>query len=1056
MKIINSLIMRKNYFLREIRIAALAILSLVSSLTLLAQQTVSGRVTDDNGDGLPGVTILIKGTNNGDVTDVDGNYTVNASSSDVLVISFIGFETQEVAVNGRTTIDVSLSPDLKALEEVVVLGYGSKTREEFTGSITSVPVTEALKLPVSNVAETLQGRAAGVTVVSQGQPGEAPEVRIRGFASPNGNNPLYIIDGMQTTDPNIMNDINPGDVENITVLKDAAATAIYGVRASNGIIIITTKQGNYSGKPVINFEAFAGVQNPSNFPDLLTAQEWSNTFSDGTIPQYLGSGDPNQDYNFDTNRVTPVSPGGTDWFDEIFDPASFQNYYISAQGGNEKGRYMMSVGYLSRDGVLMNTGYDRFSGRVNTEFNITDNIRIGQHLNLSSSEQGLIPRGDSDDNPISLAYRIHPYIPVRDAGGNFAGNGAAALGNAANPVAALERNRLLGDVNNSFRAFGDVYMEVNPIESITLKTSIGINNRVDRKRSVTPQNPEHSEPVTTTQLIEDTYEQNSWVWSNTASFDKSFDSHNINVLVGVEAVKDRITKRQVIGTGFFLETEDFVQIQAASNVAVSIGDPDGRPNEEISTSLASIFGQFSYNYDKKYFASFSVRRDRTSRFTDANNTGVFPSASVGWAMHNESFLQDVSTISNLKLRFSYGETGNQSIARSNPTIDLFSFAPDLSGYDLGGDGSGNSVGIVRTQVGNPDLTWETAKQINFGVDFGLLKNDLSVSVDIYKINTEDMIFAPDVAGLPEATSAPVVNIGEMENRGFDISISYGNYSKSSDLKYDFTANISAYKNELIAFNDESAEAFSGDVYRGSSITRTDVGNPISYFFGREVIGIFQSESEVSSSPNQGFASDADGVGRFKYRDVDGDGDIDDDDRTFLGSPHPDFVFGFNAFFEYKNFDLSLFVTGSQGNEIYNFTKFFTDFPSFEGNRSTRVLDAWSSTNTGGSLPSLTGDFAANGETNPNSYFVEDGSYIRLKNIQIGYNLPASVLSKVNGLESVRFYLQGTNLFTITGYDGLDPEITNRNASAQPNLSMGIDFGRFPLTQVYTIGVKASF
>ena len=913
------------------------------SLSLFAQQTVSGRVTDDAGEALPGVTILVKGTTGGTVTDANGNYSVVVSSSDVLVISYIGFKSREIPVNNRTSIDITLEEDLQALQEVVVVGYGSQSREEFTGSISVVPVSEAMKLPVVNVSEALQGRVAGVNVMSQGQPGAAPEVRIRGFASPNGNDPLYIIDGMQTTDPTIMNDINPADVESITVLKDAASTAIYGVRASNGIVVVTTKKGYASGEPKLNIETFVGVQSPANAPGLLTAQQWANTFGNGSIPQFLGSATPGQRYNFDNNRITPVNDGGTDWVDEVFDPAPFQNYYLSALGGSERGRYMMSIGYLDKEGIVINTGYDRISARINSEFNITDNLRLGQHLNISSSNQTEIPGGENDDNAISLAYRIHPYIPVLDAGGNFAGNGAAGLGNAANPIAALERANALGNGVSSFRTFGDAYLEFNPIEDITLKTSIGINNRVDRRRTATAQNPEHSEPVSTTQLVEDTYEQFSWVWSNTAAYEKSFDNHNFSVLAGVEAVKDQITKRQIIGTGFFLETEDFVQIQAASNVAVTIGNPDGRPNEEISTSLASVFGQLSYNFDRKYFASFSVRRDQTSRFTKANNTGVFPAASVAWALHRESFLEANPIVSNLKLRFSYGETGNQSIARSNPTVDLFSFAPDLSGYDLTGDGSGDNVGIVRTQVGNPDLKWETAKQINFGLDFGLFKNDLNVSVDIYKINTENMIFAPDVAGLPEATSAPVINIGEMENRGFDISISYGNYSKSNELKYDITANVSAYKNELVSFNDESAEAFSGDVFRGGTFTRTDVGNPISYFYGREVTGVFQNEEEVSSSPDQGFAADADGVGRFKYRDVDGDGDIDDDDRTFLGSPHPDFTFGINTFLEYKNFDLSLFITGSQGNEIYNYTKFFTDFESFAGgnkkHESFRCLDS---------------------------------------------------------------------------------------------------------------------
>lgn len=1023
---------------------------------IFAQKTVTGEVTDDNGEGLPGVTILVKGSTEGTITDIYGKYSLKASEEDVLVFSFIGFESQEVTVGTQSNIQVRMLENLQALQEVVVVGYGSQTKEELSGSVSVLPVKEAMKLPVANVAEALQGRVAGVSIVAQGQPGIAPQVRIRGFSSPNGNDPLYLVDGMQTTDANIMNDINPADIESITVLKDAAATAIYGVRASNGIIIVTTKRGFANNQPKLNFETFVGVQNPTNYPELLSAQQWANTFDEGVVPQYLGDADPSQPYDFENNRITPVTSGGTDWVDEIFNPASFQNYYLSAQGGTDKGRYMMSLGYLKKNGVLLNTDYERVSGRVNTEFNIKDNLKIGQHLNISRSSRGLIPAGESDDNPITLAYRIHPYIPVYDAGGNFAGNGAADLGNAANPVAALERNGLLGDINRSSRAFGDTYLQYIPVDGLTVKTSFGLNARIDRQRSVTPKNPEHSEPVSTTQLTEDSYEQVSWVWSNTVDYQKDVGKSNFGVLVGVEALEDNITKRQVIGTGFFLETEDYVQIQAAEDVAVTIGNPDGRPNEEIATSLYSVFGRFSYDYDKKYMASFSVRRDQTSRFTDKNNTGVFPAASVAWALHKESFLSSSSFLSNLKLRLSYGETGNQSIARSNPTIDLYSFASEQSSYDIAGDGTGDFVGIVRTQVGNPDLTWETSKQTNFGIDFGLMENDLTLSVDLYSITTENMIFAPDVAGLPEATSAPVINIGEMQNNGFDITLGYANYSSNSGLKYDLAFNLSAYKNELVAFNDESAESFAGDVYRGSSLTRTDEGNPISYFFGREVIGIFQDESEVNASPDQGFETAADGVGRFKYKDVDGDGDIDDDDRTFLGSPHPDFTFGFNAALEYKNFDLSLFVIGSQGNEIYNYTKYFTDFNTFVGNRSTRVLDAWTTDNTGATLSSLEGNFAANGEANPNSYFVEDGSYIRLKNLQIGYNMPQSVLSNVQAIESLRFYIQGTNLFTITNYEGFDPEVTNRNASAQPNLSMGIDFGRYPLTQVFTIGVRAGF
>ncbi len=1046
------------------RICLMAFLLLASAVGM-AQGTISGKITEEGTDEpLIGVTVVVKGTNSGATTDINGKYTINASSDDILVFSFIGFETKEVQVESQSTIDLTMAADIQSLSEVIVVGYASQSREELSGAVSVVPIKEALKLPVSNATEMLQGRVSGVRVVSDGQPGEPPGFTIRGFSSPNGNDPLFIIDGMQTTDPSIMNDINPADIENISVLKDAASASIFGVRASNGVVIVTTKKGKVGG-PTINFETFVGVQTPTNLPDMLTAQEYANLFGDGNVPEYLGTADPNQPYFFgtneDNNRITPVTPDGTDWFDELFESAIFQNYNVSAMGGTEKGRYMLSVGYLDKKGTVIHTGYDRLSGRINTEFNLTDKFRVGQHLNVSTSNQVRVPQRTNDENPISLAYRIHPYIPVRDASGNFSGTGvdASFLGNAANPVAALERANLTGDGRESFRAFGDAYIEGDVLNNLTLKSSIGINFRTDTERQVRSQNPEHSEPVSETSLTEDYFDETSWVWSNTAIYDQKFGDHHFNALIGVEAVENNISKRQLVGTGFFLENPEFIQLNSASQVTATIGNPNSRPNEEIATSLFSVFGKLSYDYDKKYIASFSVRRDQTSRFTDSNNTGVFPAVSLAWALNREAFLASNPTFSMLKLRFSYGETGNQSIARSNPTVDLFTLSPDVSGYDLEGDGSGNFVGIVRTQVGNPNLTWETSKQINVGVDFGVFNNDIKLAFDYFSITTDDMIFAPNVVGLPEATSAPVVNIGSMENKGFDLSLSYGNFSKGGDFNYELTANVSAYKNELTRFNDESAESFQGDVYRGgNTFTRTDEGNPISYFFGRKVIGIFQSEDEVRNSPDQGFENPSDGVGRFKYENLDGDDDIDDDDRTFLGSPHPDFIFGFNAYLEYKNFDLSLFLTGSQGNEIYNFTKFFTDFDNFPGNRSARVLNAWTPQNTGSELSMITdGNPGDNAELSPNSYFVEDGSYLRVKNLQIGYNLPEIALSSISAIKSARIYVQGTNLLTFTSYEGIDPEVTNNTAnSAQPNLSMGIDFGRYPLIRTYTLGVKVGF
>lgn len=1050
----------KNYYIICIRyLVAVAVIAITATASW-GQNQVSGIVTDvETGEGLPGVSVTLKGTTSGSITGLDGNYTIKSQSKDdILVFSSVGYKKIEAVIGTRTSLNISLEEDVKSLGEILVIGYGTQTRSSVSGAISSVPIKESLKLPMINASEALQGRVSGVSVVANGEPGEAPQVRIRGFSSPNGNNPLYIIDGMQTTDPEVMNDINPADIEDISVLKDAASTSIYGVRASNGIVIITTKKGNVGVKPIFNFETFAGVQSASGFPELLNAKQHATLFGDGTVPEYLGSGNPAQPYDFENNRVTKVNPNGTDWFDEIFDNATFQNYYLSTLGGTENGRYMMSLGYLKKEGVLKNTGYDRLSGRVNTEFNITDRVRFGQHLNISSSEQNRTPSDDTDDNPISLAYRIHPFIPARDEGGNFSGTGVAGgLGNAANPVAALERARIAGNAKRVLRIFGDAYMEMDPIENLTLKSSIGFNYKTSRQKTTGAKNPEHSEPISVTELTESNNVSSAWVWTNTATYNKKINGvHDLNVLAGIEALQDVISRREIKATGFFSEEEGFLVPSAATGgVSATGGDPDFRPNDDIETSLYSIFGRLRYSFDERYTASVSIRRDKTSRFAEGNNTGVFPSYSFAWAINKESFMSSNKTISDLKFRISYGETGNQSIARSNPIQNLFGFDQSASGYDFGGGGS-TVVGIIPTQIGNPNLTWETAKQFNVGVDYAMLSNDLKLSFDYFKSNTEDMIFAPLVPGLSAQTSPPVVNVGEMENKGFDIALTYGNYSKSDrDFHYDLSLRVSSYKNKLVKFNEGVAEFFPGKAYRGGSITRTDEGNPISYFYGREIIGIFKDETEVANSPDQGFETNADGVGRFKYKDVVADGTINDEDRTFLGSPHPDFIYGFNAFLEYKNIDLSLFFVGSQGNEVYNYTKVFTDFSSFPGNRSTRVLNAWTSENTGSELSKFDPTGVTNNETNVNSYFVEDGSFLRLKNLQIGYNISKAKLKSI-GIKNLRVYAQGTNLLTFTKYEGIDPEISSPSIGAQPNLSLGIDFGRYPLVKTYTLGLKVSF
>ncbi|WP_185154075.1 TonB-dependent receptor [Fulvivirga sp. M361] len=1042
---------------------------------VLAQVQVAGKVLDgDTNDPLPGVSVLVEGTTNGTITDINGDYNLSvATGSEILVFSFIGYETLKVPVENRSQLDINLKVSTTALSEVVVVGYTSQSKQTVTGSIATLDTKKAFETPVVNASEALQGRVAGVSVIAAGQPGDAPIVRVRGFSSPNLNDPLYIVDGAQIVDAAAMADLNPGDIASINILKDAAAASIYGARASNGVIIITTRKGEASQKPTITFDTYLGVQRPTNLPGVLNSQQlgdviFQSQINDGVTPghaQYGNgaapvlpdfiNGDPSLPYSTSDNRIASANQSGTNWFDEIFEEAPVQNYYISANGGTEKGRYMMSVGYLNKQGIMLNTDFERFSARANTEFNVKDNVRVGQHLSLSYSEQTGVPSKLGDDNPVSLAYRSNPLVPVFDDGGNFAGTYSTAneLGNARNPVAELERAK--NDLNRSFRIFGDAYMEVDIIEGLTAKTSIGINYQSFLSGSFTALNPEHSEPRGENALSETDGFQSGWVWTNTLVYEKTFaDIHNFKILGGVEALETTLRRKRITVGDFFLEDPDFLIPGAGSGPLNII--PNTRDESIVTTfqknSLFSVFGQLNYTLKDRYLATFTLRRDESSNFID--NTDIFPALGLGWIISEEAFMNGVVPISNLKLRGSFGELGNQFVPISSPTGDVFILDQLFGSYNFDGTSGGNRPGAALFTVGNPDLSWETSQQLNIGLDIGLLKNDLSLSLDYFQIDTKDLIFAPRLPSTGSIANPPFRNIGTMTNNGIEVQVSYGNFSKPGDFRYDLSLNISTYNNELTDLRGSSF--IIGKVLRGNSFTRTQQGQPISSFYGQVVEGIFQNEEEVREHADQGFEDPADGVGRFKYRDVNGDSVINGNDRTFIGNPHPDFTYGFSANLAYKNFDLSLFFQGSQGNDIYNYTRFFSDFPSFfNGGRSDRVLDSWSPENPGAQLPALS-ERVINGETNPNSYFVEDGSYLRLKNVQLGYNLPKSLLSRI-GFSNARVYVQATNLFTITDYEGLDPEIGSLSPSLfTSNLDLGVDFGSFPLAQTYTLGFRVDF
>ncbi|WP_318308058.1 SusC/RagA family TonB-linked outer membrane protein [Flagellimonas crocea] len=1017
------------------------------------QTTITGTVVDNFGTPLPGTNVIVKGTTNGTQTDFDGNYSITAPSDATLIFSYVGFKTVEIPVNGNATLDVTMQEDAAALDEVVVTGYGSQTRGELTGSVGTVDVAEATKTPVVNAAEALQGRVSGVTITNNGSPGSTPVVRIRGYGTGNSNDPLYIIDGVQTDDASILNSINPADIQQLNVLKDGAA-AIYGARASNGVVIVTTKSGGYNlNTAKVSLDMYTGFSTATNLPELLNAEQhgqmiWQSIINDGgtpSHPQYGNGPTPvvPQTIQGDVPVTMNVRPGGTDWLDEIYRTAITQNASITLENGNEKSKFLFSAGYLNRQGIQIHTGFKRGNVRLNSEFKIGDKIRIGEHANIS------FDRRSGGQSWYNFATRMSPLVPVYDAEGNFAGSysNSNGLSNPNNPVA--EATRQKDNFAKTFRVFGDIYATVDIIDGLQFKTSLGGSIRAFNDRRFRPLIPESPEPIATNTLTEadqDTYE---WVWTNTLNYKKSFGNHNLNALIGIEALDNHGKGKEISRTDYFFETPDYYLLSnggGAANVAYAYDN---------ASSLYSLFGTVNYDYDGRYLFTATVRRDESSRFIGDNKSDVFPSFSAGWVVSNESFWPTDSFMSRLKLKGSWGQLGNQTLPVNNPTTNISILSEQYANYVYTGSG-GAAQGALLSAAGNPNLRWETSETTNFGIELGFFDNRLNFSAEYFTITTKDLINQDEQLFSSTAIDAapPYVNLGSIENKGVDATLSYSDQTDSG-FSYGIDVNFSSYKNEVVDLISAFQTGFGGFRTTGT-VTRTQEGQPISSFYGRVVEGIFASESEVANAADQGFETNADGVGRFRYKDLNNDGTIDDEDRTFIGSPHPDFTYGINLRLGYKGFDMSAFFQGSQGNDIFNNDKVYTDLPTFfDANRSVRVLDSWTPDNLDAQLPALSQSIT-NNEGTPSTFFVEDGSYMRLKNLQIGYTFNEQVSSYL-GMDSVRLYLQGTNLFTITDYNGVDPELPPRFVNGSiDNLTIGVSDNNYPLASIYSFGVNLKF
>ena len=1026
--------------------AFLVVLMLSSSL-IFAQNSISGSVSDENNNPIPGATVVVEGTNTGVVTDFDGNYQVNASTGDQLTFSSLGFGSQTITVGNQNQINVTLMSSVDILDEVVVSGYQTQQRRSLSGAIGTVDTDEAFKTQVTNAAEALQGRVAGVQVTSGGGPGAAPVIRIRGYSTTNDNSPLYVIDGIQTTDPNVMRDINPRDIENISVLKDGSA-AIYGARASNGVIVVTTKKGTYNQANTLEVDASYGISTVTRVPDMLNVQQhadmtWQSILNDGNTPshpQYGTGATPSVPIFLNVpipsgpeyeGAGAKVAPNGTDWFDEIFDPAEVTNVSVSASGGSEQGRYHMSANYLKQEGVIIHTGYERASTRLNSEFKIGDKLTVAENLNITYDKEGT-----TSGNPIQNAAFSSPLVPVRDTNGNFAGtySNSARVGIANNPVADLYRGR--NDYNKNLRVIGDISVKWQITPELVFKTSAGITMRDLNGRSFTALNPEHGEAISNNTLSEQTFRQDSWVVTNFLNYKNSFGDHNLDLLVGTEQTKNNFKGFGALRTNYLFEDPSFYLLSNGSGVPVISGASAN------SNSISSLLATANWSY-RNIGATATIRKDDTSRFAKATSDAVFPSASMFWLLSSEDWF-DSSVFDTLKIRASYGELGNQEIGISNADINISNINEFTGAYAYGGSG-GATAGAVIASKGNPFLTWETMTSKNFAIDAGFMDNKLTMTLDVFE-NVTDGLVAQDTQKISTTAidaSAPYTNLGSMKSSGFDLSLNYGD-TTSNGVTYSIAANATRAKNEVTELISESYSGFSDRI---GTMTRSSVGEPISYFYGRNVLGIFQTEAEVASHATQ----DGAGVGRFKYEDINNDGIINDSDRTKIGDPHPDLIFGVNVNLAFKNWDMSMFWNGSLGNDIFDYTALYYETPYFfNGNRSTRVLDSWSPSNTGAELPALSETTLNSEFSTANSFFVRDGSYVRLRSLQIGYTLPDNIASKL-GASSARVYYNGTNLLTLTDFTGLDPEVPRGGA-----LDIGVYNAQYPSNAISSLGINIKF
>ncbi|WP_149304666.1 SusC/RagA family TonB-linked outer membrane protein [Pareuzebyella sediminis] len=993
-----------------------------SNTTLSIQDfSVKGTVLDNNGQPLPGASIVEKGTTNGTQTDFDGNYEIEVSNGNaVLIISYVGFATQEIPVENRNSINIVLEEDAASLEEVVVVGYGTQKEALLTGSVGLVNKEEITKVSYANSASVLQGRVPGVRVEANGgAPGAGVNVVIRGTGSFGNDQPLYVVDGNIVGS---MSFLNPNDIESVSVLKDASSAAIYGSRASNGVVLITTKKGSV-GDVKINFESKIGYQTPTSYLDLLNAREfadWHNMARDNdgdarAIPNDTGF-DPSID---------------TDWQDVQLNPALYQEYSVNISGGSENARFYVSGQLLDQEGVVVDSDFRRYNFTVNTSFN-KGIFSMNQSLLLSREE-------DNPNNFFSREGEVPPTIPIYNENneGGFAGLDPNFYG-MARGINWYGRAILHDNLYTTDRVVGSIQPKLQLTKNLVYKLNLGIDYSVQHNYAFQPTffqstSQEASEVIAS--LNENYVRSLSSLMENTLEYSNTFGKHGLTLLAGFTTQAIKARSAGGVGTNFIFN--DFRVLDAADD------NTDNTTGNLQENALTSYLGRIDYDYDGRYILSGTIRRDGSSRFKEDNRYGFFPSGSLGWRISKESFFPDEGFVSNLKLRGSYGLLGSQNVGNyvTSSVLNVSNF------YNLGGFVQGGST---VAQLANPNLKWETTTIQNYGIDAEFLAGKISFSAEYYKKRSEDILVnvpIPLSGGLGNVLSN---NAATIDNQGFEFGGSYRHFSLNDGLNFDITANFNTVNNEVIALGEGVNPIIGGGYTQGGySATRTDVGQPVASFYGLLTEGVYQTQAEI----------DADGrtnavLGDMNFVDLNGDGIINDDDQTYLGSAIPDFEYSLAINMDYKDFDLSIFIQGVEGNELWNGKRYHQVLDGTRGLKRREALDAWTPQNTNTTVPRATiRDLALN--KRPSDYLVEDGSYLRLKTVQLGYTLPNEITSKFY-VSNLRLYIAGQNLLTLTDYQGYDPEL-GRPLNGQGSLfDSGVNRRAYPNNKNLLFGVQVGF